>query len=98
MRWNDMRWNDIQRVNAIAKLGFSNYQVSFLLFIFQNQMSSTQRVPIPLSQRNLDRFLFIPFFILNISFITYLVDIEQITTLPPVDGKPYPIWPPKGTL
>lgn len=53
---------------------------------------------IPLSQRPLDKFLFIPFFLLNITVITYLIDIEQITTFPPVDGKDYPWWPPKREL
>ena len=51
------------------------------------------RQPIPLSERKLDWY-FIIFFIVNFSFITYIVDIEQIIIADPNDFE-YPLWPPK---
>jgi hypothetical protein len=56
------------------------------------QGEKTARVPIPLSLRRLD-LLFIAFFLLNLFFITYIVDIEQIIIPDPVHFQ-YPIWPP----
>ncbi len=50
------------------------------------------RSPIPLSERRLD-WIFIVFFLLNISFITYIVDVEQIIFSDPAEFD-YPIWPP----
>jgi hypothetical protein len=50
------------------------------------------RATIPLNRRKLD-YLFIAFFILNFTFITYIVDIEQIIIANPYDFE-YPIWPP----
>ena len=50
------------------------------------------RSPIPLSERRSD-WLFIGFFILNISFITYQVDLEQLVIDDPRDFE-YPLWPP----
>ncbi|OZJ01786.1 hypothetical protein BZG36_05262 [Bifiguratus adelaidae] len=54
--------------------------------------------PIPLSERPLDKYWFIPFFVLNIAVITYMIDIEQVTTMPPIAGKPYPWWPPRAVV
>lgn len=50
------------------------------------------RATIPLSRRKLD-YLFIAFFILNLTFITYIVDIEQ-NIIPDPYNFEYPIWPP----
>ena len=56
------------------------------------------RSPLPLSRRRRD-IVFLAFFIINILFITYIVDIEQIVipesvTLDPPNFE-YPAWPPK---
>lgn len=54
------------------------------------------RAVIPLSQRPLD-YLYILFFIINLTIITYIVDYEQlaIPTPWPEPGKfTYPVWPP----
>ncbi len=50
------------------------------------------RTPIPLSKRRGD-IAFILFFIINILFITYIVDIEQLV-IPDAAKFRYPIWPP----
>ena len=50
------------------------------------------RTPVPLSRRRID-ILFVAFFILNFSFITYIVDIEQIIIDNP-QSFDYPLWPP----
>lgn len=47
---------------------------------------------LPLGRRKLD-LLFIAFFLLNLFFITYIVDIEQIIIPDPAHFQ-YPIWPP----
>jgi len=49
--------------------------------------------PIPLSQRRFD-LAFIGFFLVNIGFITYVVDIEQLTIVDPSHFT-YPFWPPR---
>ncbi len=50
------------------------------------------RNPIPLSRRRID-WLFVGFFVLNLSFITYIVDLEQLVIADPADFT-YPLWPP----
>ena len=47
---------------------------------------------IPLAERKID-YLFIGFWFLNLSFITYIVDLEQIVISDPANFD-YPIWPP----
>ncbi len=47
---------------------------------------------IPLSQRRFD-WLVIAFFIINLGFITYIVDLEQLVISDP-NHFVYPIWPP----
>jgi hypothetical protein len=47
---------------------------------------------IPLSQRRLDIFI-LGFFIINLLFITYVVDLEQLV-IPDASNFTYPIWPP----
>ncbi len=47
---------------------------------------------LPLSRRKLD-LLFIAFFLINLFFITYIVDIEQIIIPDPAHFQ-YPLWPP----
>jgi hypothetical protein len=47
---------------------------------------------IPLGERRLD-FAFIVFFAINLGFITYIVDIEQLTVADPSHFS-YPLWPP----
>lgn len=54
------------------------------------------RVPIPLAQRRFD-LLFIIFFLVNLCFITYMVDIEQIIIPDPAHFQ-YPIWPPAPVI
>ncbi len=48
--------------------------------------------PVPLSSRRLD-YIFIGFFLINLSFITYLVDLEQLVIADPRNFD-YPLWPP----
>ena len=47
---------------------------------------------LPLSQRRLDLF-FLGFFIINLGFITYIVDLEQLMIADPSHFT-YPVWPP----
>jgi hypothetical protein len=47
---------------------------------------------IPLGQRKYD-LLFMGFFLINLCFITYIVDIEQIIIPDPAHFQ-YPLWPP----
>ena len=48
---------------------------------------------IPLRERKLD-LAFIVFFIINIGFITYVVDVEQLVIADPAHFT-YPLWPPR---
>ena len=50
------------------------------------------KTPIPLSDRRSD-ILFIGFFLLNLLFITYIVDLEQLVIADPENFE-YPWWPP----
>jgi hypothetical protein len=50
------------------------------------------RRPMPLSRRPLD-VGFVAFFVVNLGFITYIVDFEQIVIADPTKFV-YPIWPP----
>ncbi len=50
------------------------------------------RQPVPLSQRRGDIVLLV-FFLVNLLFITYLVDLEQLV-IPDTAHFTYPIWPP----
>jgi hypothetical protein len=47
---------------------------------------------LPLSRRKVD-LLFIAFFLVNLFFVTYIVDIEQIIIADPAHFQ-YPLWPP----
>jgi emopamil binding protein len=51
------------------------------------------RRSVPLSQRRLD-WILLAFFALNLFFITYIVDIEQLTIANPFHFQ-YPLWPPR---
>ncbi len=51
------------------------------------------RRPIPLSRRKLD-WILLAFFAVNLFFITYFVDIEQLTIANPAPLH-LPAWPPK---
>jgi hypothetical protein len=51
---------------------------------------------IPLSQRRWD-LLFIGFFCINLGFITYIVDLEQLVIADP-NHFTYPIWPPHALV
>lgn len=53
---------------------------------------SPLRVVVPLRERRYD-LVFVAFFCLNLFFITYIVDIEQLT-IPNAHHFRYPIWPP----
>ena len=50
------------------------------------------RIIVPFRQRKLD-WIFVGFFLINLFFITYVVDIEQLTVPDPAHFK-QPIWPP----
>jgi len=49
------------------------------------------KTTIPLTQRRVDMLL-IAFFVLNLTFITYIVDLEQLVIADPEDFE-YPLWP-----
>jgi hypothetical protein len=51
------------------------------------------RRPIPLGRRRLD-WILLAFFALNLFFITYIVDVEQLTIANPAHFQ-YPLWPPR---
>lgn len=53
---------------------------------------ASARRPIPLRLRRYD-LLFLAFFAINLGFITYIVDIEQII-IPDAAHFAYPLWPP----
>ena len=53
-----------------------------------------EQEPVPLAARKLD-WQFIGFFLVNLLFITYIVDLEQLVIADPTPGKfSYPLWPP----
>jgi hypothetical protein len=54
------------------------------------------RRPIPLGRRRPLDVLFVAFFVVNLGFITYIVDFEQIVIADPANFV-YPIWP-RGPL
>ena len=49
------------------------------------------RNPIPLKERPVD-YIYIVFFLINLLFITYIVDLEQLVIADPSNFD-YPIWP-----
>jgi len=49
------------------------------------------RKTIPLKERRLD-YIYIAFFLVNLLFITYIVDLEQLVIKDPANFK-YPVWP-----
>lgn len=54
--------------------------------------------PVPLAARKLD-WLLIGFFLINLLFITYIVDLEQLVIADPTPGKfAYPLWPPAALV
>jgi hypothetical protein len=50
------------------------------------------RVRVPLSRRPVD-LLFVVFFAINVGFITYIIDLEQLVIRDPARFS-YPVWPP----
>ena len=48
--------------------------------------------PVPLRERKID-VVFLAFFVVNLLFITYIVDLEQIVIADPAHFT-YPVWPP----
>jgi hypothetical protein len=48
--------------------------------------------PVPLRQRKFD-LVFLVFFVINLVFTTYIVDIEQLIIADP-ENFSYPLWPP----
>jgi hypothetical protein len=54
------------------------------------------RRPVPLGRRRVD-WIFLAFFAVNLGFITYFIDIEQLT-IANVHHFQYPLWPPKGIV
>ena len=57
---------------------------------------SSVRRPIPLRRRKFD-LVFIIFFLFNLLFITYFVDLEQVL-IPDTSSFTYPVWPPKAAV
>ena len=51
-----------------------------------------QHNTIPFSQRKVD-WIFVGFFLINLFFITYIVDIEQLIIPDPAHFQ-QPVWPP----
>jgi hypothetical protein len=49
--------------------------------------------PLPLSKRKID-WLLLAYFFINLTFITYIVDVEQIIIADPANFT-YPLWPPR---
>ena len=49
--------------------------------------------PVPLKQRPFD-IAIVVFFIINLFFVTYMIDIEQLVIADPQHFN-YPVWPPK---
>jgi emopamil binding protein len=58
-----------------------------------NGAVSAARRPVPLRRRRVD-WILLAFFAVNLFFITYFVDIEQLTIANPYHFS-YPLWPPK---
>lgn len=56
----------------------------------------TMRRSIPLSERRID-YLFLAFWVLNLGFITYIVDLEQLVIADPKSFH-YPLWPPAALV
>jgi hypothetical protein len=54
--------------------------------------TTDMRTVIPLKERKLD-YIFIAFFFVNLFFITYIVDLEQLVIADPSNFN-YPAWPP----
>jgi len=54
-------------------------------------ITTYMRNTIPLNKRPVD-YIYIAFFILNLLFITYIVDLEQIVIKDPANFQ-YPLWP-----
>src|SRR5690242_20645816 len=54
------------------------------------------RTVIPFRQRKLD-WLFVFFFVINLGFITYVVDIEQLI-IPDPSSYQQPAWPPAAMI
>ncbi len=52
--------------------------------------------PVPFSRRKLDIIL-VAFFLVNLLFVSYLIDIEQIVIANPAHFT-YPIWPPRPVV
>jgi hypothetical protein len=48
---------------------------------------------VPLRERKLD-LVFLVFFVINLTFVTYIVDLEALVIADPSDFE-YPIWPPQ---
>jgi hypothetical protein len=53
---------------------------------------STNRVRVPLRRRRWDA-VFMVFFVINLGFITYVVDLETLVVADPADFD-HPVWPP----
>ena len=52
--------------------------------------------PVPLRQRKYD-LIFLVFFLVNLTFVTYIVDIESLIIADPDDFE-YPLWPPPALV
>lgn len=61
-----------------------------------NQTQHMQPASLPLSKRPMD-IAIIVFFCINLFFITYIVDLEQLV-IPDADHFTYPAWPPAALV
>ena len=59
--------------------------------------TSTATVAVPLSARKWDIAILV-FYFINLLFITYVVDVEQLTLPDLHAGWTYPLWPPKAAI
>ena len=60
--------------------------------VAQGAADHPKRRPIPLARRRYD-LIFVAFFVVNLCFITYIVDLEQLVIANPAHFT-YPLWPP----
>lgn len=66
-----------------------------ICYVFSLEVNMEQK-PIPFSQRRVD-WIFVGFFLINLFFITYIVDIEQLI-IPDPSQFAQPWWPPAAMV
>jgi len=71
-------------------------QLIFSTYWYFNLEVAMEHKVIPFSQRRVD-WIFVSFFLINLFFITYIVDIEQLI-IPDPNHFQQPIWPPASMI